>query len=111
MTNDSVTDAHAASKARKGLLIAIAASLVLAALAADRVPLFHEELDGVIIGISEVHDKKGSQLIAAVQLENGAQILVPASRNFLMQESTDIRVNEGRSLFGRKSYRVVEYNE
>ena len=80
-------------------------------LAAYRLPLFHEELDGVVVGISEVHDESGSKLIAAVQLESGTQVLVPLSRDFLSIESVNVRVNVGRSLFGHKSYRVVEYDE
>ena len=102
---------RAVSRGRKGLAIAIAASLVLVALAAYRLPLFHDEIHGVIIGVSEVHNETGSNLIAAVQLETGAQIFVPLPRDFLMQESINVRVSEGRSLFGRKSYKIIAYNE
>ena len=111
MNSTPAPDRRAVSNSRKGLLIAIAASLVLFALAAYRVPLFNAELDGVIVGVSEVHNETGSKLIAAVQLETGAQILVPIPRDFLKQESVNVRVNEGRSLFGSKSYSIVAYRE
>jgi len=97
------------SEGHKGLAIAIAASLVLVVLAAYRVPLFHDEIHGVIMGISEVHNESGSNLIAAVQLETGTQIFVPLPRDFLMQESINVRLSEGRSLFGRKTYKIIAY--
>jgi hypothetical protein len=104
-------DRHAASDRSKGLLIAIAASLVLISLAAYRVPLFYEELDGVITGISQVHNEKGSSLIATVQLETGAPVLVPTPGDFLIHNNVNVRIDEGRSLFGRKSYRIITYDE
>jgi len=104
-------DTHAASDSRKGLYIAIAASLVLFALAAYRVPLFYDELHGVITGVSQVHNEKGSSLIATVQLESGAKVLVSMPRDFLIHNNVNVRVNEGRSLFGRKSYRIIAYDE
>ena len=111
MNNDSITDTHAASDRRKGLFIAIAAAMVLLALAAYRMPLFHDELDGVIMGVSEVYDETGSKLVAVVQLETGVQVLVSMHSGFLIQKNVNVRVNEARSLFGRKSYRIVAYKE
>ena len=111
MNNDSKIDTHAASNRRKGLFIALAAVLVLFALAAYRVPLFHDELQGVIMGVSELYNETGSKLVAVVQLETGAQVLVSMPSDFLMQKNVNVRVNEARSLFGRKSYRIIAYNE
>lgn len=110
MNNNFIIDRHAASASRIGLFIAIGASLVLVVLAAYRVPLFHKELHGIIVGVSEAHDESGSELVAAVQLDTGVQILVSMPRDLLKSESNDVRINEGRTLFGHKSYRII-YNE
>ena len=99
------------SDGRKGLMIAIAAALVLIALAAYRVPLFHEELRGVIMGVSEVYGETGSNLVAIVELETGDQVFVAIPGGFLGQGTLDVSVSEGRSLFGRKSYRIIADNE
>ena len=111
MTDNATKDMREESARRAGLLIAIAASLVLAALAAYKVPLFHKEFYGNIVAVSEVHNKTGSELIAAVQLDNGDQVLVPIPRDLLKSESDNVRINEGRTLFGRKSYRVIRDND
>jgi|GEM_PF-2577669 len=111
MNDNFPVDRHEALVRRTGLLIAIAAALVLTAMAAYKVPLFHNELDGTIVGISEVHDETGSNLVAAVQLDTGDQILVSMHRDLLKSESVKVRINEGRTLFGRKSYRIITHNE
>ena len=111
MTDNLPVDRNEARVRRTGLLIAAAAALALCALAAYRVPLFHNELDGTIVGISEVHDETGSELIAAVQLDTGDQVLVSMQRDLLKSESTRVRINEGRTLLGHRSYRIVTYNE
>lgn len=111
MKNNLTIDRHEASVRRIGLLIAIVASLVLSAMAAYRVPLFQNELHGVIVGISEVHNETASELIAAVQLDTGDQILVPMPRELLKSESNNVKINEGRTLFGHKSYRIIKNNE
>jgi hypothetical protein len=111
MSSDSTFNTHEASNSRKGLLIAIAAALVLLTLAAYRLPLFHDEINGVVVGMSEVHDETGFKMIAAVQLETGAQVLLPMPQDLLLQESVNVRVNVGNSLFGRKSYRIIANSE
>ncbi len=111
MNSDSISDARAASASRKGLIIAVVASLVLLALAAYRLPLLQNETKGVIVGVSEVHDKTGSKLIAAVQLEMGTKILVPLPEDISLQESANVRVKVGSSLFGHKSYRIIAGGE
>ncbi len=111
MNNNFTIDRREALARRIGLLIAIVASLVLLALAAYKVPLFHNELHGVIVGISEVHQEAGSELIAAVQLDTGVQVLVSMPRDLLKSESSSVKINEGRTLSGRKSYRIITRNE
>ena len=102
-----MTDRKEASVRRTGLIIALVAWLVLIVLAAYRLPLFHNELDGVIVGVSEVHDETGSELIAAVQLDSGDQVLVAMPRELLKSGSNNVAINEGRTLFGRKSYSII----
>ena len=111
MNNKSIIDRYAASDRSKGLLIAIAASLVLLVLAAYKVPLFHNEVYGTIIGVSEVHNETGSKLLAAVQLDAGGQVLASMPRELLIRQDSRAKVNVGRSLFGRKSYRIIAYSE
>ena len=107
MNNKSKLDRHAASDRSKGLIIAIAASLVLIVLAAYKVPLFHDEVYGTITGVSEVHNETGSKLIAVVQLDTGAQVLVHIPSELPLPQDSRARVNVGRSLFGRNSYRII----
>jgi hypothetical protein len=111
MTKNLIVDRHETSVRRIGLLISIVASLLLFALAAYRVPLFHNELNGIIVGISEIHNEAGSELIAAVQLDTGDQVLVSMPGDLLKSESNNVRVNEGRTLLGHKSYRIIAYDE
>jgi hypothetical protein len=42
-----------------------------------------------------------------VQLDNGDQVLASMPRELLESKSNDVMVDEGRSLFGRKSYRII----
>jgi hypothetical protein len=93
------------------LLIVIAASLVLIVLAIYKVPLFHNEVYGTITGVSEVHDETGSKLIAAVQLDTGTQVLASMPEELLVLQDRRARVDVGRTLFGRKSYRIIAYSE
>jgi len=102
---------HAASNRSKGLYIAIAGSIVLFLLAAYKVPLFHNEVNGTIIGVSAFHNEAGSKLIAAVQLDTGAQVLASMPSGLLIRQDIRAKVSEGRALFGRKSYRIIAYNE
>lgn len=111
MNDNFSVDRHETLVRRTGLLIAMAAALVLTALAAYKVPLFHDELDGTVVGVSEVHDETGYELIAAVQLDTGAQVLVSMQRDLLKSGSIKVRINEGRTLLGRKSYRIITHGE
>lgn len=111
MNSHSSPVSHETWVRRIGLLIAFVGLAVLFALAAYRLPLFHEELSGTIVGISEVHDETGSELIAAVQLETGEQVLVPVPKGLLKSESNDISINESRTLSGRSSYSYVTNHE
>jgi hypothetical protein len=111
MRHNDITDRRELLVRRIGLFIAIIAMLMLLALTAYRVPLFHDELNGVIVGISEVHNEAGSELVAAVQLESGEQILVYMPADLLNSASNNVRINEGRTLLGRKSYRIITYSE
>jgi hypothetical protein len=107
MNHHSIITRFAASNRRKGLLMIISALLVLFVLAIYKIPLFHNELHGVITGVSEVYDETGSKLIANVQLDNGDQVLASMPGELLKSKSNEVMVNEGRSLFGRKSYRII----
>ena len=111
MNDNSKIDRHTASVRRTGLLIALAAFLVLLVLAAYRLPLFHKEFYGTIVGVSETHNEAGSELVAAVQLETGDQVLVYLPRELLKNKSNDVRINEGQTLFGRKYYRIIIYDD
>jgi len=111
MKNKSLTDRHSASNRSKGLYIAIAASLALSILAAYKVPIFHSEVNASIIGVSEFHNEAGSKLFAAVKLDTGAQVMAAMPGDLPIRQDITARVNEDRTLFGRKSYRIISYNE
>ncbi len=111
MNNNSIITRFAASNRRKGLLLVIAASLVLLVLALYKVPLFHDEHHGIITGISEVHDAAGSKFIVNVQLDNGDRVLASMPEDLLKSESNDVTIDEGHSLFGHKSYRIIPSSE
>jgi hypothetical protein len=111
MNNKSITDWHAASNRSKGLYIAIAGSLVLLILAAYKVPLFNNEVNGNIIGISEFRNEAGSKLIAAVQLDSGAQVMASMPGDLPIRQDISARINEGSTLLGRKTYSITAYNE
>ena len=74
-------------------------------------PLFHNELQGEIVGISEVHNETGSELIAVVQLDTGVQVIVSMPRALLKSVTNSVKIKEGRTLSGRKSYRIITHNE
>ena len=111
MNNKAIINRFVKADRNKGLLIAIAASLVLILLAVYNVPLIHNELYGEIIGVSEVHNETGSRLIAAVHLDTGEQVLASIPRDLQIRTGVKAKVMEGRSIFGLKSYKVITYNE
>jgi hypothetical protein len=102
---------HVISDRNKGLVIAIAASLVLILLAAYKIPLIHNELHGIITGVSEVHNETGVTFIATVHLDTGVQVLAYMPRDMQIHGGTKATIMERRSLFGRKSYSIVSSNE
>ena len=102
---------HTASSRRQGLYIAMAAALALLILAAYKVPLFHNEVNGTIVGVSAIHNEAGSKLTAAVLLETGDQVHAFMPGDLLLRQDISAKVSEGRALFGRKSYRIIAYNE
>ena len=95
----------------RGVLIALAASLVLILLAAYKIPIIHSEFYGYIKGVSEVHDETGSKLIAAVHLDTEGQVLASMPNDLQIRTDVKVKVMEGRSILGRKSYRVISYSE
>jgi hypothetical protein len=111
MNNKAIIDRHAKGDRNKGLLIAISASLVLILLATYNIPLMLKELYGNIIGVSEVHNETGSRLIATVHFDTGDQVLASMPRGFQIRTGAKAKVMEGCSMFGRKSYKVITYNE
>lgn len=111
MNNKAIINRRAKAGRKKGLLIAIAASLVLIILAVYKVPLFQNELHGMIVGVSEVHNETGARLIATVHLDNGDQVLASIPLDLQIRKDGKARVMEGISIFGSKSYKIVTYNE
>jgi hypothetical protein len=111
MNNKSIKDRQAPSNRSKGLYIAIAASLVLFILAAYKVPLFNNEVSGTIVGVSEFRNEAGSKLIAAVHLDTGAQVMASMPSDLQIRQDISARINEERTLFGRKTYSIIAYNE
>jgi hypothetical protein len=111
MNKTSIPDKREAWVRRTGLLIAIVASILLFVLVAYRMPFFHDELHGTIVGISEVHRESGSELVAAVQLDTETQILVPMPGELLNSQSNHVKIIERRTLSGRKSYEMMTSGE
>ena len=111
MKDNSADGMHAVANRRRGLFMAIAALLVLIALAAYRVPIFNKELPGVIVGVAAMHDESGKKSMAIVELETGSQVRVAMPSGLLLNQATDVKVNEGRTLLGRKSYRIIADSE
>jgi hypothetical protein len=111
MNKTSVIHKHEKSARNKGLLIATVAALVLILLAAYRIPLIHNEHNGIISGVSEVHNETGVTLIAIVTLDNGTQVPASMPRDLQIRTGVETSVMERRAILGRKSYSIVTYNE
>ena len=109
MGNKNTTNNRATSDRNKGLIIAIAASLVLIILAAYRIPLIHNELDGTIIGVSGSHTGEGTEFIAIVNLDTGSQVMAYIPGDLQIRTDAKAKIIEMRTVFGRKSYTVTEY--
>lgn len=111
MDNKNTTDSRATANRNKGLIIAIAASLVLVILAVYRIPFIHNELDGTIIGLSGSHTGQGSEFIAIVQLDSGGQVIASMPGDLQIRTDVKATIMESSTLFGRKSYTVIAYND
>ena len=95
----------------KGLFISVAAIFVLIILTTYKIPLFHNELNGKIMGFSEIHNKTELKLIASVRLDNGYQVLASMPPDLEKRHDTNAKLIEGITMFGRKTYKIISYNE
>ena len=111
MTNKYNKDKRSTANRNKGLLISVAAIIVLMVLTTYKTPLFENELNGKILGFTEVHNKKELKLIATVRLDNGAQVLASMPPDLLKRNDTKATLIEGITMFGRKTYKFLSYNE
>ena len=111
MGNKKTTNKRAITDRNKGLIIAIAASLVLIILAAYRVPFIQNELVGTIIGVSGSHTGKGTEFIAIVHLDTGSQVMASIPGDLQIRTDAKAKIMESRSLFGHVSYTVIAYSE
>lgn len=111
MGNNNKTDNRASADSNKGLIIAIAASLVLIILATYRIPFIDNELDGTIIGVSGSHTGRGTEFIAIVHLDTGSQVMASMPDELQIRTDAKATIIESRTLFGRKSYTVSAYTE
>ena len=89
----------------------MAAIIVLIILTTYKTPLFENELNGEILGFTEVHNKSELKLIATVRLDNGTRVLATMSPDIQKRYDTKAMLIEGVTMFGRKTYKVLSYNE
>ena len=111
MNNKTIENRRAKATRNKGLFISMAAIFALIILATYKTPLFQNEISGEIMGFSEVHNKTGLTLIATVRLDNGTQVLASMSPDLQKRNDTKAMLIEGITIFGRKTYRILAYNE
>ena len=111
MNNKYIKDKGSTTNRNKGLFISVAAILVLIILTTYKTPLFKKELNGKIMGFSEVHNKTELKLVATVRLDNGAYVLATMSPDLQKRYDTKAMLIEGVTMFGRKTYNVLSYNE
>ena len=95
----------------KGLFIIMTATFVLIILTTYKTPLFQKELNGKIMGFTEIQNKTELKLIATVRLDNGAQVLASMPPGLLKRNDAKATVMEGITIFGRKTYKLLSYNE
>ena len=95
----------------KGLFIAMTAIFVLIILTTYKTPLFQKELNGKIMGFTEIQNKTELKLIATVRLDNGAHVLATMSPDLQKRYDTKAMLIEGVTMFGRKTYNVLSYIE
>ena len=111
MNNKAIKNRKAKENRNKGVFISVAAIFVLIILTTYKTPLFQKELNGKIMGFSEVHNKTELKLIATVRLDNGAQVLASMPPDLLKRYDTKATLIEGITMFGRKTYKFLSYNE
>jgi len=111
MNNKAINNRKAKANRKKGAFISVAAIFVLIILATYKTPLFQNELNGQIMGFSEVHNKTEVKLIATVRLDNGTQVLASMPPDLLKRTDTKAAFIEGITMFGRKTYKFLSYNE
>ena len=111
MSNKYNNDRRAVANRNKGLLISVVAIIVLIILMTYKTPLFENELNGKILGYTEVHNKTELKIIANVRLDNGTQVLATMSPDLQKHYDTKVMLIEGITMFGRKTYKVVSYYE
>ena len=70
MSNKTIKHRKRKANKKKGLSIAVAAMFALIILTTYKTPLFQKELNGKIMGFSEIHNKTELKLIATVRLDN-----------------------------------------
>jgi hypothetical protein len=111
MNNKAIENRKSKANRNKGAFISVAAIFVLIILSTYKTPLFQKELNGKIMGFSEVHNKIELKLIATVRLDNGAQVLASMPPDLLKRNDTTATLVEGITMFGRKTYKILSYNE
>ena len=111
MNNKTIKNRRTKATRNKGLFISVAAIFVLIILTTYKIPLFQKELNGKIMGFSEIHNKTELKLIATVRLDNGTQILASMPSDLLKHYDTKATLIEGITIFGRKTYKFLRYNE
>lgn len=111
MNNKTIKNRRRKATRNKGLFISVAAIFVLIILTTYKTPLFQKELNGKIMGFSEIHNKTELKLIATVRLDNGAHVLASMPPDLLKRNDTKATLIEGITMFGRKTYKFLSYNE
>ena len=96
---------------KKGIFIIMTAIFVLIILTTYKTPLFQNELNGKIMGFTEIQNKTELKLIATVRLDSGAQVLASMPPGLLKRNDTKATLMEGITIFGRKTYKLLSYNE
>ena len=107
MNNKSKTKKQAKSDRNKGLLLIFTGLLALILLSIYKIPLIHNELQGTIVGMTEVHDDAGSRSIATVHLDAGEYILASMPLGLDVRQGINARVLVGWTIFGVKSYEIL----
>ncbi len=111
MNNQAIKNKKAKANRNKGLFISMVAVSALIVLATYKTPLFQKEFNGKIMGFSEVHNKIELKFIATVRLANGDQVLASMPPDLLKRYDTKVKLIEGTTMFGRKTYKILQYNE